>query len=180
MNLSKLLRFLATILAVLLIFSSGAVASELDDTGVLLALEIKALSQSIDKLMQSIENQAGDSSSEAELRKLEIAIAYLNFRSRCIEMFERDLQNTRGQRNRVEDFLGQIEREEEALADVFENNQQDDILRARNELSSRKQSLKDRISRLDEEIILLENRIMDMRSQIDNVESFVEKNLVFN
>jgi predicted nucleic acid-binding Zn-ribbon protein len=179
MKFTRLLRLLVTTLIILTLFISGVAASELEDTEIFLAMEIKALSQSIDKLVKTMENEAGGNSNESELRKMEIAIAYLNFRSRRIEMFERDLQNTRGQRNHVEDFLVQIEREEEALADAFNNNQQDTLQRARSEISSRKQSLKDRISRLDEEIILLENRIMDMRSQIDSVESFVEKNLVF-
>ena len=49
--------------------------------------------------------------------------------------------------------------------------------RAREELRFRQQAIKARASRLDEEIILLENRIMDMQSQLDSVESFVQKNL---
>jgi hypothetical protein len=47
------------------------------------------------------------------------------------------------------------------------------------ELGFRRQAVKDRISRTDEEIILIENRIMEMQSQIDSVESFVQKNLEF-
>jgi predicted nucleic acid-binding Zn-ribbon protein len=154
-------------------------ATEFEDTGVLLALELKNLSQTIDKLAESLESRTESNSRDSELRKMEIAIAYLNFRSRRIEMFERELQTAMAQRNRLEDFLVQFEREEENLDLAFDSTQQEALQRAQKDLSTRKQSFKDRIGRMDEEIILLENRIMDMRSQIDNVESFVEKNLVF-
>lgn len=141
--------------------------------------DLQDLSQSIDKLAEVLRKSAGDESRDTSLRRLEIAIAYLNFRSRRIEMFERDLQALRTNRNRMEDVMEQFQREEENLSGSFDNNQQEALQRAREEMSFRRQVVKDRISRMDEEIIILENRIMDMQSQIDSVESFVEKNLVF-
>jgi len=93
-------------------------------------------------------------------------------------MFERELQSSRTARNRLEDALNQFDREEETLAEMFDGNQ-DNIQRAKEELSLRRQLIKGRLSRMDEEIILLENRIMDMQSQIDSVESYVQKNLEF-
>jgi chromosome segregation ATPase len=94
-------------------------------------------------------------------------------------MFERDLQSARTSRNRLDDILEQFQREEDSLSQAFDPNQRDVMQRAREELSFRRQTIKDRLSRKDEEIILLENRIMEMQSQIDSVESFVQKNLEF-
>jgi len=48
----------------------------------------------------------------ASLRKLDIAFAYLNFRSRRIEMFEHDLQLARNIRNRLNDVLELFRRED--------------------------------------------------------------------
>ena len=175
----KLLRILMGAIIIGLCFTSQAMATEQDMSATLVAEELKTLSNAVDNLSRQIAKQSGNSEEETTLRKLDIAIAYLNFRSRRIEMFERDLQSSRASRNRIEDVLEQFQREENSLSQSFDSNQQDAMQRAREELRFRQQAIKDRGSRLDEEIILLENRIMDMRSQIDSVESFVQKNLQF-
>ena len=175
----KLLRILMGAIIIGLCFTSQAMATEQDMSAALVADELKTLSNAVDNLSRQIAKQSGNSEEETTLRKLDIAIAYLNFRSRRIEMFERDLQSSRASRNRIEDVLEQFQREENSLSQSFDSNQQDAMQKAREELRFRQQAIKDRGSRLDEEIILLENRIMDMRSQIDSVESFVQKNLQF-
>ncbi len=162
-----------------LCFTSQAMATEQDMSAALVAEELKTLSNAVDNLSRQIAKQSGNAEEETTLRKLDIAIAYLNFRSRRIEMFERDLQSSRASRNRIEDVLEQFQREENSLSQSFDSNQQDAMQKAREELRFRQQAIKDRGGRLDEEIILLENRIMDMRSQLDSVESFVQKNLQF-
>lgn len=161
------------------ILSSQSIAAEIDHGHVIIADEIKALSTAVDKLTRQLSEQKASSNEETTLRKLDIAIAYLNFRSRRIEMFEHDLQSSRAQRNRIEDVLEQFQREEDNLSRTFEPNQQEELQRAREELRFRQQSIKDRRNRLDEEIILLENRVLDMQNQIDSIESFVQKNLEF-
>ena len=167
------------LLAICLCLSSSALAAQTDMNDTLIARELKALSTSINSLTKQMEAQAGSARKDTTLRKLDIAIAYLNFRSRRIEMFERDLQSARTNRNRLDDVLEQFQREEDSLSQTFDPNQKDAVQRAREELSFRKQTVKGRLSRMDEEIILLENRMMEMQSQIDSVESFVQKNLEF-
>ena len=174
-----LLRILMGAIIIGLCFTSQASATEQDMSAALVAEELKTLSNAVDNLSRQIAKQSGNAEEETTLRKLDIAIAYLNFRSRRIEMFERDLQSSRASRNRIEDVLEQFQREENSLSQSFDSNQQDAMQKAREELRFRQQAIKDRGSRLDEEIILLENRIMDMRSQLDSVESFVQKNLQF-
>jgi len=175
----KLLGILMGAIIFGLCFTTQVMATEQDMSAALVAEELKTLSNAVDNLSRQIAKQSGNAEEETTLRKLDIAIAYLNFRSRRIEMFERDLQSSRASRNRIEDVLEQFQREENSLSQSFDSNQQDTMQKAREELRFRQQAIKDRGSRLDEEIILLENRIMDMRSQLDSVESFVQKNLQF-
>ena len=176
MKKRMLIRILLSVLAICVCMSSNAIAVQ---DNAMIAEEIKALSTAVDSLAKQMAKQADSKHQDTNLRKLDIAIAYLNFRSRRIEMFDRDLQSMRTSRNRLDDVLEQFKREEGGMSQSFDANQRENTERAREQLSFRKQVVKDRISRMDEEIIMLENRIMDMQSQIDSVESFVQKNLVF-
>lgn len=167
------------VLLLCLSLNSRAIAAQVDMDATIIAAELKSLSTSIESLTKQMQLQAGGLQKDATLRKLDIAIAYLNFRSRRIEMFERDLQSARMNRNRLDDVMEQLQREEDGLAQSFDINQKEAVQRAREELSFRRETVKGRLSRMDEEIILLENRIAEMQSQIDSVESFVQKNLEF-
>ncbi len=167
------------VLLLCLSLNSSAIAAQVDMDETTIAAELKTLSRSIESLTKQMQQQAGGLQKDATLRKLDIAIAYLNFRSRRIEMFERDLQSARMNRNRLDDVMEQLQREEDGLAQSFDINQKEAVQRAREELSFRRETVKGRLSRMDEEIILLENRIAEMQSQIDSVESFVQKNLEF-
>lgn len=173
------IRILFSVLALGLCLFSNANAAQNDAGEAMISEEIRALTTAINSLAKHINAQAGSTHKDTTLRKLDIAIAYLNFRSRRIEMFERDLQSARTNRNRFDDLLEQFQREEEGLSQSFDSNQKDAMQRAREELKFRRQAIRDRVNRMDEEIILLENRIMDMQSQIDSVENFVQKNLEF-
>lgn len=177
--MNSTLKSVFTGMLIALTFATSVLAAPMASSEVLVADELQTLSKSIDKLVKQMEKQENNSKQDASLRKLDIAIAYLNFRSRRIEMFERELQSTRTKRNRLDDLLEQFQREEESLSQPFDSNQQESIRKAREELSLRQQAIADRMGRMDAEIILLENRIMDMQSQIDSVESFVQKNLEF-
>ena len=179
MKQRMLIRTLLNMLVISLCLSSNAIAVQHDVDNAMIAEEIKALSTAVDNLAKQMAKQAVSNHQDTSLRKLDIAIAYLNFRSRRIEMFDRDMQSMRTSRNRLNDVLEQFKREEDGMSQSFDSNQQEAIERAREQLSFRREVVKNRISRMDEEIILLENRIMDMQSQIDNVESFVQKNLDF-
>ena len=172
-------RLLFIILALCFCLSSNAIAAQHDMGYAMIGEELRALSTAVNSLAQQMETQAAGASKDITLRKLDIAIAYLNFRSRRIEMFERDLQSARTSRNRLDDLQEQFQNEEENLSQAFDSSQKGAMQRAQEGLKFRKRALNDRINRLDEQIILLENRTMDMQSQIDSVESFVQKNLVF-
>lgn len=173
---------LVTFLGVLILcvcLSSNLLAAQIEVNDDTIVGELRTLSKSIDSLAKQLKQQAGRVQQDTTLRQLDIAVSYLNFRSRRIEMFERDLQSSKSSRNRLYDVLEQFQREEDGLTESYDSSQRDAIKRAREEISFRRQTVKDRLSRMDEEIILLENRIMEMQAQIDSVESFVQKNLTF-
>lgn len=173
------IRTLFSVLAICLCLYSNATAAQNDMGDAMIGEELRALSTAVGSLAKQLEIQAGDMQKNTTLRKLDIAIAYLNFRSRRIEMFEQDLQSARTSRNRLDDIQEQFQREEDSLSESFGANQTDAIQRAREELKFRRLAVNARINRTNEEIILLENRIMEMQSQIDSIESFVQRNLDF-
>lgn len=179
MKISASLRGLLCLLTICLCMSSYANATQGHTDDALIAKELRTLSATIADLAKQMQKQAEIAHKETALQQLDIAIAYLSLRSRRIEMFERELHSSRSNRNRLDSALEQIQNEEDGLSQTFDTSQREIRQRANEELNFRRRIVKDRISRLDEEIILLENRIMDMQSQIDSVESFVQKNLEF-
>jgi len=159
--------------------ATPAVAVQEKSAEALRSNDLGALTAAIDNLTAQLAKQSGDSEQVINLRKLDIAIAYLNFRSRRIELFERDLQTMRTSRNRLEDMVEQLRQEEESLNQAFGSGQPDVTKKAREDLRFRRKVVLDRIERFDSEIVMLENRVSEMQHQIDNVESFVQKNMKF-
>lgn len=149
------------------------------DEAELIALEIRNLSASVDRLTQLLYQQTEKKQQDEVLRKLDIAVAYLNFRSRRIEMLERDRQNSQSTKNRLEDFIQQMESRIEQLeetestdpAEIEQNN------RSREETLEQLKMLKQRLARIDEKLYEYDNQIVELRNQLDDVESFVERHL---
>ena len=146
MKKSRLIKILFGVLAICLCMSSNVMAVQHNNDDAMIAEEIRTLSTAVDNLAKQMAKQTGNEHQDTNLRKLDIAIAYLNFRSRRIEMFERDLQSMRTSRNRLDDVLEQFQREEDNLPQSFDSNQQETIQSARKELIFRRQVIKDRIS----------------------------------
>ena len=110
-------------------------------------------------------------------QKLNLAIAYLNFRSRRIESLERDVQESRSAKAQIESTLNVwLERQQEMLQSSSGLPSEEERLR-NEDIQLRIDLIKERISRLDTEIVSLESRIYELQSQIDSVEEFVQKNL---
>ena len=170
-----------TIFAILLFSMNPMVAIAIDSTeqAEIIALEIRNLSTSVDRLTQLLYEQAQQDQQDVVLRKLDIAVSYLNFRSRRIEMLERDKQNSQTTKNRLEDIIGQLEGRVEQL----EENDQDDATdqeaneTARNETLEQVKMLKQRLARVDATLFDFDNQIIDLRTQLDDVEGFVERHL---
>lgn len=150
-----------------------------NDAAELIALEIRNLSTSVDRLTQLLYDQGQQDQQETVLRKLDIAVAYLNFRSRRIEMLERDKQNNEALKHRLEDILQQMDTR---LAQLEEEAQDDPAIKDAND-SARQETLeqikimKQRLTRVEETLIDYENQIVELRNQLDDVEGFVERHL---
>jgi len=149
------------------------------DAAEIIALEIRNLSTSVDRLTQLLFEQEKQKQQDAILRKLDIAVSYLNFRSRRIEMLEQDKQNNQAIKNRLEDIIQQVEGRLEKL----ENSSPDTPTDAsenegrRRETQEQLKMMKLRLARVEETLIDYDNQIIELRNQLDDVEGFVERHL---
>ena len=169
-------RFIPLLMLLCSLLPSSASAS---DEAELIALEIRNLSASVDRLTQLLYQQAEKKQEDEVLRKLDIAVAYLNFRSRRIEMLERDRQNNQSIKNRLEDFIQQMESRIEQL-DETESTDPEEIeknKRTREETQEQLKMMKLRLERIDEKLFSYDNQILELRNQLDDVEGFVERHL---
>lgn len=169
-------RFIPLLILLCSLLPSPASAS---DEAELIALEIRNLSASVDRLTQLLYQQAEKKQEDEVLRKLDIAVAYLNFRSRRIEMLERDRQNNQSIKNRLEDFIQQMESRIEQL-DETESTDPVEIeqnKRTREETQEQLKMMKLRLERIDEKLFSYDNQILELRNQLDDVEGFVERHL---
>lgn len=156
-----------------------ATANDAAEQAEIIALEIRNLSTSVDRLTQLLFERQEQKQQEEVLRKLDIAVAYLNFRSRRIEMLERDKQNNQTMKTRLEDIIQQIETRAEKLE---EDNQDDPAAEEANEIARKEtqeqlKMMKQRLARVDETLFDFDNQIVELRNQLDDVEGFVERHL---
>lgn len=142
-----------------------------------LAPEITALAASIDRLARALEADDGKSEQDMLFRKLNLAIAYLNFRSRRIEMLEQDLQEARTSKDQIESTLNVWLQQREDLDNEDSSLPTEETRQRREELKVRIDLVKSRVSQIDSDIVNLENKIYQLQDQIDSVEEFVQNNL---
>lgn len=172
-------QLLAAVLLVVsaLVFSLPAQAADND-----LAASIDRLTATVDKLVQ--QKQAGESSlgQDEQLRRLSLAIAYLDYRSRRLEALEQEMSGNRDAQARLEDFMHQVERREDALEERLRDNPQlpqAEAEKSRKELEEQKKLVTDRAARIDGKLIQLDNEIAELKAQLVPVERFVQDNLRF-
>lgn len=131
------------------------------------------ITRSLDQMIQLLKAQQVRNDRAYELQKLEIAISYLNFRSRSLEAKENELKSLRESRDRMEEMLVEIKREEDT--EEFRNRQ------TRQPSSPDRSTLpahwQQRIENIKSQINALEVEIMDLSSGLAEIESYVEKNL---
>jgi len=139
--------------------------------------EMTALSSSIDRLTRVLEAQTKDREQDMLYEKLNLAIAYLNFRSRRIEALEQDVQSTRNAKAQIESTLNIWLQRQEEMLDTEDLITDEEARQRSEEIRMRIDLVKQRISLFDEEIVKLENKIYELQGQIDSVEEFVQKNL---
>lgn len=172
----KLLLSLSLFLTIITMPLSATAATD-SEAAEIVALEIRNLAISVDRLTQLLFEQEKQNKQDELLRKLDIAVSYLNFRSRRIEMLERDKQNTQSTKNRLEDIIQQLEARIEQLEEDNTGGTDDKNQQAQNDTREQLKMLQNRLDRTDDKIIDFDNQITELRNQLDDVEAFVERNL---
>jgi len=145
-------------------------------------VNVDRLAAAIERLADLYEDGRKQAEAEALARKLDTAIAYLNFRSRRIERLEQDLQELRTMRDRMDTFVVKMEETrqlEEAQTRSSVSLSDDEAEKRRQEHELSMKMMKERINRTEQEIVTVENTIQDLQEEISSVESFVQRNLEF-
>lgn len=147
-----------------------------------IAAELDALTVAVNRLAAVIEQQQSKGQDQAQLQKLTQAIAYLNFRTRRIEQLENNVVAARVQRDDLEQMLKSWhERTEELEVQLksAQGQEREDLTRRLEELKSRNGMTRKRIARIEEDLVLFENRARELQSDLSEIEAFVERNLKF-
>lgn len=148
-----------------------------DSHGSEVATELSVLATSIDRLTSVLETQSGADDDDLLYQKLNLAIAYLNFRSRRIEALEQDVQANRSAKAQIESTLNVwLERQQEMTANDS-GLASEEVRQRHDDVQMRIDLVKERLERLDNEIVSLESKIYELQGQIDSVEEFVQRNL---
>ena len=178
----KLQRCLLPVLIASIFLSTNLHASAEENDNNLLVSAVAQLSAAVEHLSMVMDKESNLKKDDDALRKLDIAISYLNFRSRRIEAVEKDIQQARTMKDRVEDFLTQMEQREKAFQDKARNDpslSQEEIKQQQEDNSYKIQMMRDRMSSLDTEIIQHENKIAELQAQLNEIEKFVSENIMF-
>lgn len=146
------------------------------------AVPVEALTAAVNRLAAALEAEQKSAGKKESLEKLNLAIAYLSFRSRRIEALERDItamKNTRtnaeeAQKNWNDRILALEERQKQSSGGVSE-----ELSRMIEDAKTQLSVFKERQSRIGDEIVQLENRNYELQREISVIEKFVERHLDF-
>ncbi len=161
---------------------AGRVLAADPAAGADLSVEVGRLAAAIDRLASLYEQDRQQAEQDALSRKLDTAIAYLNFRSRRIELLEQDLQQLRTGRDRLASAFMQMEERRnliEAQARTTITGSSREREKERDEFQLKMKMMQERVDRSEQEIVILENKIQELQTEISSVESFVQRNLEF-
>jgi hypothetical protein len=145
-------------------------------------LPVEALTAAVNRLAAALEAGQKSAGNKESLEKLNLAIAYLSFRSRRIETLERDITALKNTRNNIEEaqktwnerILGLEERQKQNQGGGSE-----DLNRMIEDAKAQLIVFMERQSRLGDEIIQLEKRNYELQREFSVIEKFVEGHLDF-
>jgi chromosome segregation ATPase len=143
---------------------------------------VEDLTAAVNRLAAAVEPEQKSVSNNESLEKLNLAIAYLSFRSRRIETLERDITSMKNTRSNIEEAQKTWNERILALEERQKQNvggASDDLKKMIEDSRTQLAVFKERQSRLGEEIIQLENRNYELQREISVIEKFVESHLAF-
>jgi predicted nucleic acid-binding Zn-ribbon protein len=143
---------------------------------------VEALTAAVNRLAAALEAEQKNASNKDSLEKLNLAIAYLSFRSRRIETLERDITTMKNSRTNLEEALKTWNERILALEEKQKQSpggENEEFNRMIEDAKAQLTIFKERQSRVGEEIVQLENRNYELQREISVIEKFVERNLAF-
>ena len=146
------------------------------------SVSVEDLTAAVNRLAAAMEAEQKSVSNKESLEKLNLAIAYLSFRSRRIETLERDITSMKNTRSNIEEAQKTWSERILALEERQKQNvggASDDLKKMIEDSRTQLAVFKERQSRLGEEIIQLENRNYELQREISVIEKFVERHLAF-
>lgn len=181
--MSRIVRLLCLLCVLFFLSAPGTCLAETVETDapeVLSGDSVERLAIAVENLTRLFANQVTQNNQNQELRKLDIAISYLNFRSRRIELMDRDLSMTKNERDRMEDLTEQWRERKELLRTEMDGKSSEEVKELEQTLQDLEVRLKaftQRLARLEEDIIIQENQISDLQSELNSVENYVQQHL---
>lgn len=174
----KTTSFALTLLLTLTLTAPGW-SAEITDTSQL-ASSLSTLSSAVDRLAKQLEREELQRQEDVRFRKLDLAIAYLNFRSRRIEALEREIGTQRSIRSRIEDNLPIVTerlRDLELRMQEYPQGAPQELKDAHADLLTQQELFRERIERIDETLVMKENLMYELQNQIRDVEEYVQRHL---
>jgi len=143
---------------------------------------VEALTAAVNRLAAVLEVEQKNDADKESLEKLNLAVAYLSFRSRRIEALERDITSMKNTRTNAEEaqktwnerILALEERQKQSPGGISE-----DLNRMIEDAKGQMTILKDRQSRLGDEIVQRENQNYELQKEISVIEKYIERHLDF-
>jgi len=145
-----------------------------------LTTQLGVLATAVERLAKQLETEKQLREEDVRFRKLDLAIAYLNFRSRRIEALEREIDSQRNFRSRIEEKLPIVAerlREVELSMQEYPQGAPQELQGAYDDLLAQQELFRDRISRIDENLVMKENLMYELQNQIRDVEDYVQRHL---
>lgn len=139
--------------------------------------DVQALTASVGELAELLRSSLDD---QERYRRLELAIAYLQFRSRRIEGLERELRNIDDSKASLGDGIERRRQQLTELEATVGNSSGEDadrMARMTDQLRAMIESQQSQLDRLERTAIDLENDIADGRRQLQRFEEYVLENL---
>lgn len=177
--MSQLLTILALLFLLILPLSPAQAA---EPKGAPAVGSTEALTVAVNRLATALEAEQKSATSKETMEKLNLAVAYLSFRSRRIEMVERDITALKNSRTIIEEAQKTWNDRITALEERLKESQGgigEELNRMIEEAKNQLTALKDRQSRLGDDIVQLENRNYELQREISTIEKFVERHLAF-
>ena len=144
------------------------------------AQSLDRLGRSLDRLAAAVEALSQESVERDKLDRLNLAIAYLNLRTRRIELLQQDIVTFQNRRERAQETLIAWQNRIRELDAMRQNGPLSNPSETRLEhqkAQTQSDILTNRVSSYNDQISLTQNMVYELQSQLLEIEAFVQKHL---